>query len=53
MNGAGLFSLPGAITSLYWSIGGKELQQLYTEKIIMNQLRDGVNPGLPTLQPYK
>ena len=53
MNGAGLFSLPGAITSLYWSIGGKELQQLYTEKIIMYQLRDGVNPGLPTLQPYK
>ena len=53
MNGVGPFSLPGAIVSLYWSIGGKELQQLYTEKIIMEQLKYGINPGLPTFQPYK
>ena len=53
MNGVGLASLPGAIISLYWSMGGKELQQLYTEKIIMEQLKSGINPGLSTLQPYK
>ena len=53
MNVAGFTPYVGPIISLYWSIGGKELQQLYTETIIMNQVRTGINPGLPTFQPFK
>ena len=52
---AGLGLLPdvGPFVSLYWSVCGRELQQLYKEKIIMEQFKSGINPGLPTLQPYK
>lgn len=53
INTVGFTPIVGPIISLYWSIGGKELQQLYTETIIMNQVRTGINPGLPTFQPFK
>ena len=39
--------------SLYWSFGGKELHYMYVERVLIPQVKMGINPGLPVYQPFK
>ena len=53
MGVVGVTPYVGPFISLYWSVGGKELHQLYTEKVILEHMKNGINPGLPVYQPFK
>ena len=53
MGTAGFTPYIGPFISLYWSVGGKELHQLYTDKVILEHMKNGINPGLPVYQPFK
>ncbi len=53
MGGLGLMPHPVAKgISLYWGTIGKPLQKMHA-KTITEQMRMGINPGLPAYQPFK
>ena len=43
----------GTGISLYWSFGGKDLHYMYVERVLIPQVKMGINPGLPVYQPFK
>ena len=51
MGAAGFFPPYGTMISLTWTVG-KEIGYLYSP-IILEQLNNGINPGLATYQPFK
>ena len=53
MGGIGFVPVAGTGISLYWSFGGKKLHYMYVNKVLIPQIEMGINPGLPTYQPFK
>jgi RHS repeat-associated protein len=49
MGGIGFVPVVGTGVSLFWGFGGKKLHY----QTIQNQIKLGLNPGLPALQPFK
>lgn len=53
MGGIGFFPVVGTGVSLYWPFGGKKIHYMYVNKVLMPQIKMGINPGLPAYQPFK
>ena len=52
MGVAGFAGPVGAGISLYWGTIGKPLTRMHA-KTITEQMKMGINPGLPAYQPFK
>ena len=53
MGGVGFVPGIGTGVSLYWSFGGKDLHYMYVERVLIPQIKMGINPGLPVYQTFK
>ncbi len=53
MGGAGFLPGFGVGASLYWTFGGKHLHYMYVNKVLIPQIKMGLNPGLAAYQPFK
>ena len=53
VEGLGFVPIVGSGISLYWTLGGKRLHYMYLNKVIIPQVKTGINPGLPEYQPFK